>query len=60
MVQALVLRIFRCSFRILKVKNFSPERLTPPNEGSIAPIYTKNIHNLTSAIVNKSLEFQND
>ena len=39
--------------KILTVKNFSPG-------GSIAPIYTKIIYDLTIAIINKCFEFPSD
>ena len=39
-----------------KNQNFPP----PPCKGSIAPIYTKNLYDLTIAIINKCFEFQND
>ena len=47
--------------KILTVKNFSPRGVTSPPRGrDIAPIYTKNLYDLTIAIIKKCFEFQND
>ena len=54
-VQLLVLRILRRS-----LTNFSRGRFTSPLRGSIAPVYTKNMYDLSVAIINKCFEFQND
>ena len=47
--------------KIAAVKNFSLGTITSPfsTEGSIAPMYTKKISDLTIAIINKCIEFQN-
>ena len=58
MVQPLVLRILRCS---TNGKKFLPRGgYFPFCEKSIVPIYTKITYDLTTAIINKCFEFQND
>ena len=55
MVQPLVFRILSWFFlKIPMIKNFSP------GGGSIAPIHTKIIYELTLASINKCFEFKND
>ena len=48
--------------KITTVKNFFSGGVTspPPCGGSIAPIHTKIMYDLTIAIINKCFEFQND